>query len=285
MKNTENYNESKLLKFLYHTVPGRVVLKLFTSPVISKIGGAYMDSGLSRIHIRGFIKNNGIDMSEYEKTDYQCFNDCFTRKILPQKRPVCMEENALISPCDARLSAYHIDENSFFFIKHSRYRVSDLIADSRCAPDYQGGVCLVFRLCVDDYHRYGYVDSGEIVENRKIQGKLHTVRPIAVNQYPVFTQNSREYSIMRTENFGTVAQIEVGAMMIGKIKNHQTSGKVLRGTEKGMFLYGGSTIVVLIEKNKVKLPDIYFENTKNDMETRVYYGSKIGEKWKQDMGL
>lgn len=45
-------------------------------------------------------------------------------------------------------------------------------------------------------------------------------------------------------------------------KNHQTSGKVLRGTEKGMFLYGGSTIVVLIEKNKVKLPDVYFENTK-----------------------
>ena len=66
--------------------------------------------------------------------------------------------------------------------------------------------------------------------------------------------------------------------MIGKIKNHQKSGKVIRGTEKGMFLYGGSTIVVLIEKDKVNIPEKYFENTKNDIETRVLYGSKIGEK-------
>ena len=133
-------------------------------------------------------------------------------------------------------------------------------------------------MCVDDYHRYGNIDEGEIIENKAVKGRLHTVRPIAVNKYPVFTQNSREYSIIKTKNFGTIAQIEVGAMMIGKISNHQTSGKVVRGTEKGMFLYGGSTIVLLLEKDKVRLPEIYFENTKNDIETRVLYGSRIGEK-------
>lgn len=275
----ENYSESKILKFLYNTVPGRVVLKILTSPIISKIGGAYMDSGVSKMHIKGFIKNNHLDMSQYEQAEYKCFNDCFTRKILPEKRPVCMEKNTLISPCDARLSAYRINEESIFHIKHSIYKVADLIPKSKCAPDYQGGVCLVFRLCVDDYHRYGNVDNGEVVEHKAIKGKLHTVRPIAVNKYPVFTQNSREYSIIRTENFGTIAQIEVGAMMIGKIKNHHTSGMVARGTEKGMFLYGGSTIVVLIEKDKVKIPEKYFENTEKDIETRVLYGSKIGEKW------
>ena len=274
----ENNNESKLLKFLYHTVPGRVVLRLLTSPIISKIGGAYMDSALSKIHIKGFIKNNGIDMSEYEKAEYRCFNDCFTRKILDEKRQICEDEKILISPCDARLSAYHIDKESVFYIKHSRYKVSDLIPDSKYAPNYTGGVCLVFRLCVDDYHRYGNIDNGEILENKAVKGRLHTVRPIAVNKYPVFTQNSREYSIIKTENIGTIAQIEVGAMMIGKIKNHQKSGKVFRGTEKGMFLYGGSTIVLLLEKDKVNIPDIYFENTEKDIETRVLYGSKIGEK-------
>ena len=271
-------SESKLLKFLYNTVPGRVVLKIFTSPIISKIGGAYMDSAISKIHIKGFIKNNGIDMKEYEEAKYNSFNDCFTRKILKEKRPVCMDQNAYITPCDARLSSYHINEGSAFHIKHSIYKVVDLIPGSKYAPDYKGGICLVFRLCVDDYHRYGNVDNGEIVENKSIKGRLHTVRPIAVNKYPVFTQNSREYSIIKTENFGVIAQIEVGAMMIGKIKNHQKSGMVLRGTEKGMFLYGGSTIVVLIEKDKVNIPEIYFKNTENDIETRVFYGSKIGEK-------
>lgn len=274
----ETNKESNLLKFLYHTVPGRVVLKLLTSPIISKIGGAYMDSSFSKIHMKGFIKKNHIDMSEYEKAEYKCFNDCFTRKILAEKRPVSMDANALISPCDARLSAYRINEKSIFHIKRSDYKVEDLIPGSQYAPDYKGGICLVFRLCVDDYHRYGNIDDGEIIENRAVKGRLHTVRPIAVNQYPVFTQNSREYSIVKTENFGLVAQIEVGAMMIGKIKNHQTSGKVMRGTEKGMFLYGGSTIVVLLEKDKVNIPETYFENTKNGIETRVLYGSKIGEK-------
>lgn len=267
---------SKILKFLYNTVPGRVVLKLLTSPTISKIGGAYMNSGISKIHIKGFIKNNGIDMSQYEKTEYKNFNECFTRKILPECRPVCQEEDTFISPCDGRLSAYHINEESAFKIKNSWYRVEDLIEGSKTAPDYKEGICFVFRLCVDDYHRYGNIDDGEILENRYIKGKLHTVRPIALNRYPVFVQNSREYTIIDTKHFGKIAQIEVGALMIGKIKNHQKSGTLKRGTEKGMFLYGGSTIVVLLEKDKVDIPDIYFENTDKDIETKVKWGSRLG---------
>ena len=260
---------SGILKFLYNTVPGRMVLKLLTSPTISKIGGAYMASKISKIHIKGFIKSNEIDMSQYEKTEYKCFNECFTRKILKDNRPVDMEANALISPCDGRLSAYRISEDSDFYIKQSYYSVKDLIKDSKKAPDYNGGVCLVFRLCVDDYHRYGHIDNGTIIENKYIKGKLHTVRPIALNRYPVFVQNSREYSIIETENFGTVAQIEVGALMIGKIKNHQTSGNVKKGEEKGMFLYGGSTIVVLLEKDVVER----FKDYNLDYEL----GSIIGE--------
>lgn len=269
---------SGILRFLYNTVPGRMVLKIITSPTISKIGGAYMDCRVSKIHIKGFIKNNNIDMTQYEKAKYGCFNDCFTRKIKKEMRPINMEENAFIAPCDGRLSAYHISENSDFYIKKSYYSVADLIKNSKKALDFNGGVCLVFRLCVDDYHRYGYVDDGKIVENNYVPGVLHTVRPIALNRYPVFVQNSREYSVIETNNFGTIAQIEVGALMIGKIKNHQKSGLVKKGREKGMFLYGGSTIVVLLEKDKVHIDEKYFRNTVNDIETKVKFGSTIGIK-------
>lgn len=278
MFDMENIKEdSGILKFLYNTVPGRLVLKLITSPTISKIGGAYMDSRLSKIHIKGFIKSNGIDMSQYEKADYKCFNEFFTRKIMKDKRPVSLKKQDFISPCDGRLSAYRISDNSDFYIKKSYYSVQDLMKDSKKAPDYKGGICLVFRLCVDDYHRYGNIDNGKIIENNYIQGKLHTVRPIALNRYPVFVQNSREYTIIETENFGTIAQIEVGALMIGKIKNHQKSGNVLRGNEKGMFLYGGSTIVVLLEKDKVEIPQQLLDDTDNGVETIVKYGSVIGK--------
>ena len=268
---------SGILKFLYNTVPGRVVLKALVSPTISKIGGAYMDSKMSKMHIKNFIKKNAIDMSQYEKAEYSCFNEFFTRKILEEKRPIATEKNVLISPCDGRLSAYHISEDSDFYIKKSHYRIGDLLKDSLKSPDYNGGICLVFRLCVDDYHRYIHIDDGEIIENKAIKGILHTVRPIAVNQCPVFVQNSREYSIIETENFGTIAQIEVGALLIGKIKNHQKAGEIKKGTEKGMFLYGGSTIVILLQKGIVDIPESYFDATSQDIETKVTCGSEIGK--------
>lgn len=269
---------SKILRFLYNTALGRCVLKILASPAISKVGGAYMNSRFSKIHINNFRKNNHIDITQYEKAEYTSFNEFFTRKILSENRPISMANEDFISPCDGRLSVYRITENSDFYIKKSYYSVKDLISDSREAPDYKDGVCLVFRLCVDDYHRYGNIDNGKIVENRYLQGKLHTVRPIALNRYPVFVQNSREYTIIETENFGTVAQIEVGALMIGKIKNHQREGNVVKGTEKGMFLYGGSTIVVLLEKDKVSFPQKLFDDTANDIETVVKFGSVIGKK-------
>lgn len=272
------HENSGILKFLYHTICGRMVLKLLTCRGISKIGGIYMSSRLSKIHIEGFIKKNHIDMKEYEQTEYGCFNDCFTRKVKENGRVIDMSSDALISPCDGKLSAYHISEHSDFYIKGSYYRVSDLIQGSKTAPDYQNGVCLVYRLCVDNYHRYANIDDGTILENKRIAGKLHTVRPIALNRYPVFVQNSREYSIIQTENFGTLAQIEVGALMIGKILNHQTEGQVKKGSEKGMFLYGGSTIVVLLEHGVAEIDKIYFENTEKEIETNVKYGSRVGGK-------
>ena len=279
----KNYTENLMkiesdtlsLRFLYHTLPGRIILKLLVRPGISKLVGKYMDTGLSKIHIRRFIKNAGIDLSEYEDEKYTCFNDCFTRKIRLENRPICDYEEQLISPCDARLSAYKISEDAEFVIKNSRYRVKDLIDGSNEAPDYRGGTCLIFRLCVDNYHRYCYVDDGIILENRSLPGKLHTVRPIAMGKFPIFIQNAREYTVMKTKHFGVVSQIEVGAMMIGKIKNYKRSGKVNRGEEKGMFLYGGSTIVLLIEKGHINIPEECFNATAQDCEVPVKYGQGL----------
>ena len=96
---------SGILDFLYDTPLGRKILKILTSPAISKIGGVYMDSPISKIHIAGFIKNNAIDMSQYEKQDYHCFNDFFTRKVKAEERPFNMEKDILVSPSDGLLSA------------------------------------------------------------------------------------------------------------------------------------------------------------------------------------
>ncbi|MEI3192643.1 MAG: phosphatidylserine decarboxylase [Lachnospiraceae bacterium] len=40
---------------------------------------------------------------------------------------------------------------------------------------------------------------------------------------------------IRTENFGTLLQMEVGAMMVGRIKNYHGPKQVKKGGEKGRF--------------------------------------------------
>ena len=214
----------------------------------------------------------------YQSKKYHDFNEFFTRKILPEKRPVDMRPESFTAPCDGLLSAYRIKQDTVIPVKQSRYSIGDLLDSDEKAKFFEDGICLVFRLCVDHYHRYFYNDDCVPSRPYFIKGKLHTVRPIALERVPVFTSNSREVTFMDTENFGTIAQIEVGAMLVGKIKNHEMTGPAKRGQEKGMFLYGGSTVILLVSKDKVSIAEDLYRNTQDYMETPVRWGEKIGEK-------
>ena len=86
--------------------------------------------------------------------------------------------------------------------------------------------------------------------------------------------------INRKYELGDVVQVEVGALMVGKIKNHHGKGKVTRGGEKGMFLFGGSTIILLLNSNEVLVEEEFFENTKNHLETVIKLGEPLGRKRK-----
>lgn len=274
----DNKNESKSLRFLYKTSVGRAVLKVLTCRGVSKLCGAFLDSRASKFLIKGFVKNNGIDLSEYETAEYKNFNQFFSRKIKPENRPIDMSPNVLISPCDGLLSAYKITDGLVLPVKQSKYTVDGLLQNKELAQKYNNGLCLVFRLCVNHYHRYCYVDNGKKGDNFFIKGKLHTVRPIALGEVPVFTENCREYTVMETENFGTVTEVEVGAMLVGKISNNHKTAEFFRGDEKGKFLYGGSTIILLLSEDEVSLCDEILENTKNNIETPIKMGQPIGYK-------
>ena len=270
--------DSGSLKFLYRNPVGRIILKLLVRPTVSKTAGYIMDSRISTIAIKRFVKKNNIDLNEYEKKKYKSYNDFFTRKIKEEHRKIDMNKNNLIAPCDSKLTAYKINDDSVFKIKNSYYKVEDLLKNKSLAKKYKDGYCLIFRLCVDDYHRYCYIDNGKKDKNTFIKGVLYTVRPIALEKYNIYKQNSREYTILETENFGDIVQIEVGATMVGRIKNHHEKYEFTKGEEKGMFLFGGSTIVLLIEKNKVEIDQEIIDNTNNNYETIVKLGTKIGIK-------
>ena len=135
----------------------------------------------------------------------------------------------------------------------------------------------MFRLCVTHYHRYCYPASGVKGDNVFLKGRLHTVRPIALEACPVFTENCREYTVIDTEQFGSVLQMEVGAMLVGKILNHHGAGPITRGQEKGMFLYGGSTVILLLEKGRATLAPHLLEASLCGEEVPVQMGQPIGK--------
>ena len=267
--------QNNLLKKLYGTFLGRCALKILVCKGVTNLGGVYMNSRLSKRKIAPFIKDNDICMEEYENRQFVSYNDFFTRKIVEGKRPFSINKDALISPADSKLSYYQISEDSIFKIKNATYTIEDLLQDKNLAASYVGGTCLIFRLTVDDYHRYSFIDDGKIISSKYIKGIFHTVNPIANEYYPIYSRNAREFTVIETENFGQIVQMEVGAMMVGKIVNHPLS-VCKKGQEKGMFEFGGSTVVILLKKEVAIIDQDIINNSLEDKETVVKSGEQIG---------
>ncbi len=247
-------SESLVIDFLYKSRLGRFFLKGLINPTVSKKTARFLSSPASRYMIKGFIKKNDIKIEQYEIPDsgFKSFNDFFTRKIKAGKREI--ERADLISPCDGLLTVSNINENSIFNIKNTSYNLEQLLKDKKLAQDFREGMAFIFRLTPAHYHRYVFPADGVIVSSKKIKGVLHSVKPVCHNSFPVFIQNSREYILFANEKIGPYIQMEVGALLVGKISNKifQEGDTVKKGQEKGFFEYGGSSIVILL-KNRYEL--------------------------------
>ena len=274
----EDSRQDRILAGLYQNMAGRILLRPLVSPAVSKFAGKILDSGASRILIPSFIRSQSIDMSDYERRRYVSFNDFFKRKLVFGARKIEKSPDAFICPCDSRLGVYKINDSGAFLIKHTRYTVKSLLANQKLAKLYDGGYLWVFRLCVADYHRYIYIDEGITSGIIHIPGVFHTVNPIAGDVFPIYKKNTREYCLLRSKHFGTVLQMEVGAMLVGKIENRPGGRKVCRGEEKGNFAYGGSTIILMTQAGKVRPDADILENSQRGIETKVRLGEQVGVK-------
>ena len=268
--------QDRLLGALYGNAFGRMLLKPLTAPGLSKAAGAFLSTRASKIFIKPFIKSNRIDMSQFEPVEYESYNDFFSRRIREGARTVDMDPRHLISPADSKLTVLPITETGRFTLKHTEYTVGSLLRDPALAAQYVGGWACIFRLTVDDYHRYCYPFDAKKGENIVIPGRLHTVNPIANDFFPIYKENAREYTVLRTEQFGEVIAMEVGALLVGRIVNHHGAASVRRGQEKGYFQFGGSTVVLLLKKDTAVMDPDILENSQNGIETVVKFGEKIG---------
>lgn len=245
--------ESRLIKFLYKTVIGRLILKVLVNPKVSKLSVIFLDTKASTGFMKRFINKNNIDLSFYEvpSEGFKSFNEFFTRK--KRKEFIEIDNTDLICPCDGFLTISDISRDSVFNIKNTRYSVNGLLKVFKLCDEFMGGQAFIFRLTPAHYHRYNYCTNGELKARKRIEGKLHSVQPVCHEMTDVFIQNTREYVVIESDKIGRVVQMEIGALLVGKISNHKMDmgTRVNVNTEKGYFEYGGSSIVVL---TKEKLP-------------------------------
>jgi phosphatidylserine decarboxylase len=278
----ENVAAGKFIDYIYTTTLGKNLLEiLLKKKVLTSLYGKYCDLSISKRGIQKFVQDFNMDMNEYEKNieDYSSFNDFFYRKLKSNSRQISLDKNILISPCDSKLLVIDsIDENTSFKVKGFTYNVKELLKNENLANKYKNGCCLIFRLCPTDYHRFHFIDNGLCSPSKYISGHYYSVNPVALeNVSKVFCENKREYSTLHSENFNDIVYIEVGATFVGSIiQTYDQSKPIYKGEEKGYFKFGGSTVILLFEKNTIKLDDDLISNSNNDIETLVKFGEKIG---------
>lgn len=274
----------KIIKILYGTGCGKIGLELMLKrKLYSILVGKLCDSRISASKIKKFIEKYHIDVSEFHKelNDFKSFNDFFTRKVKSCARPFSKDSKLFLSPGDGRVQGWtNINTNKNIEIKGIGYTLKDLIPNNKVVDEYGGGTVILLRLSPVDYHRFHFIDDGICSESKKIKGYYYSVNPMVFMSYPkVLCQNVREYSVFNSKNYGQLIYIEVGATCVGSIIQTYRPGEfVKRGSEKGFFKFGGSTILMLIKKDCVELDQDILHQTKLGYETKVKAGEAIGRR-------
>lgn len=278
-----------MVQLLYNSAPGKVLTPLLANRYVSKAYGLMQNNMLTQLKVPGFVKSYNIDLEEYEpgslktanKTlSYRNFNEFFIRRFKKGKRSFVSESGRMPACAEARYFGYEsVNEETVVPVKGKYLNEEKILGSRPVAKEFAGGPMLIARLCPVDYHRYHYVDDGKTLESYPVKGQFHSVNPAALKcKSDIFLENERRVSILDTKNFGKLAFVEVGAVCVGRIvQSHDEGRKFKRGEEKGYFLFGGSTVILIGQKGKWRPSDDILENTGKGLETYIHLGDEIGK--------
>ena len=253
-----------------------------------------------RIRVK-FIKNLqisliaeivGVDWSESKHqscTDFETFNDFFTRELAPDARPIDPDPRALVSPSDGKISQCgRITGDRIIQAKGHHYSIRSLLANDPVASEFNNGFFHNIYLSPRDYHRVHMPTDGKLLRMIHVPGRVFSVAPYTVRKVPnLFARNERVISLWDTPQ-GTMAVVLVGAMLVSSMETvwsglvtpprgrkvatgdwSRRNIKLARGDEMGRFNMGSTVIVLLPAAAVAKLEDY-------DPEDVVIMGQKLG---------
>jgi phosphatidylserine decarboxylase len=228
-----------------------------------------------------FIAQYDIDVDEFAKSpfDYRTFNEFFYRALKPGARPIAEGEGVAVFPADGRHLAFQdVDRAAGFYVKGQTLPLAELFGDAALAGQFAGGALLISRLCPVDYHRFHFPVAGTPGEPRLINGWLYSVSPIALRRrLRYLVENKRAVTLVESPRFGTVAVIEVGATNVGSIQQSFVPGRaVAKGEEKGLFAFGGSCVITVFQRGRIRFDADVLEQSAQQMETFARMGERLG---------
>ena len=198
------------LDWSYNSRPGRFLTDaLFRRRWVSRLYGWFQKTRWSRRRILPFVQRLRIHVEEIVRplSDFENFNDFFTREIDLSRRTIRHEPDVCISPADGRALAYsQVDGDGTFRIKRADFNLRRLLCDDALVERYGGGSMFITRLYLRDYHHFHFPDSGTPGPARAIDGGYYAVSPYARRSLvPFYTENYRMVSQLESDHFGPIA--------------------------------------------------------------------------------
>jgi phosphatidylserine decarboxylase len=241
------------------------------SRAVGRVAGTPAPSEILRRAIDLYVRAYQVDLSEavVPALGFRSFDEFFTRALKPGSRPLEGGTETLVSPADGLVEAAGpVERGASIRVKGQRYEVGELLGDAADAERYEGGTFAVIYLSPRDYHRVHAPVSGPAHTLRHVGGTLLPVNSFGVANYPrLFARNERVAVLQRSEPFGEVATVLVGAVGVGRISiafdaemmtnvgrspttrrwAPSAAPEVPRGEELGAF-HLGSTVVLFVER-------------------------------------
>jgi len=186
---------------------------------------------------------------------------------------------------DSRVVVYPtVSQTKALWIKGAHFTIEQLILDAELAELWSDGAIASFRLSPQDYHRYHSPCTGKVSWFKQISGDYYQVDPICVtSKVDVLTRNARCCLEIESENFGKVLFVAIGATEVGTVEIHDSvrapGTKIKKGDEIGLFQFGGSSIIVAFEKDRIlfdkDLLDVSQQRIMMDVEVGMSLGTAV----------
>jgi len=203
-----------------------------------------------------------LDLSEARDGEFSSMHACFTRALKAGARPVDVDPDVVVSPCDAIVGAHgRLAGTELLQIKGFPYRLEDLLGSSERAERHRNGHYVTLRLTASMYHRFHAPHDCRVERVIYISGDTWNVNPIALARIErLFCRNERAVIETRLPTGDPLTLVPVAAILVACIRLHclpaplnlaYRGANVLpcaadyrKGDEMGWFEHG-STIVVL----------------------------------------